>query len=88
MILPRLTSEKIQMKSTRNWKALPLLGLPVVAAASQAQSRSSFLSPDSLSGVTVSKSTNLDYTVSLAAGSTVTINGVTDTVTDVFGFWL
>ena len=66
---------------------VPIVGITVLTATSFAQSRSSFLTPEALSGVTVTKLNATDFTVGLEVGSTITINGVTDTVTGVFGFW-
>lgn len=75
------------MKHILSRLVVPAIGLSVLSTASFAQSRSSFLTPDALSGLTVDKLNTNDFKVSLGAGATITIGGVTDTVTDVFGLW-
>lgn len=66
---------------------LPTAALTLFSATSFAQSRSSFQTPTAISGVTVTKLNTTDYNVALAIGSTITIGGSTDTITDIFGFW-
>ncbi len=78
---------EIQMKQSLTRLFIPIVGISILSATSFAQSRSSFLTPNALTGVSVTKVNSTDFTVGLAVGSTITINGVTDTVTDIFGFW-
>ncbi len=66
---------------------LPIAALTLLSATSFAQSRSSFTVPDALSGITITQLNATDYNVALAVGSTVTIGGSTNAITDVFGFW-
>lgn len=67
-----------------------LLGAAVLVSVSgqaHAQSRSSFLSLDALSGLTITQDTSVKYTVQLGAAPTLTYLGVTYTINSMFGFW-
>ena len=78
---------EIQMKQSLTRLFVPIIGISILSATSFAQSRSSFQTPTALSGVTVIKQNATDFTVGLGVGSTISINGFTDTITDIFGFW-
>lgn len=69
-------------------RALLLIGLAAVAVGAQAQSRSSFQVPSSLTGVTITKSSNVDYKVALAGNASMFYKGKTYNVDRIFGFWL
>ncbi len=75
------------MKHNLGRLLVPAIGIALLSATAMAQSRSSFQTSNTLTGVTVHKLNATDYSVGLAVGSTISINGSTDTVTDIFGFW-
>lgn len=69
------------------YRTLAVVGLTVAAVVTNAQSRSSFQTPTAMTGVSVNKLDSTNFSVSLAAGATMTIGGTTGQITDIFGFW-
>lgn len=63
------------------------MGLLAVSGAAVAQSRSSFLDVQNLTGITVIENNPLSYTVTVGANPTYMLNGQTFGIQDVFGFW-
>lgn len=66
---------------------ITLIGLAMVGTAS-AQSRSSFITPTSWTGITITNNGPKNWTVKLSGAPTVTMNNKTYEVRDIFGFWL
>lgn len=66
---------------------ITLIGLTMVGTAS-AQSRSSFVTPITWTGIEITNNGPKNWTVKLTGTPTVTLNNKTYGVTDVFGFWL
>lgn len=67
-----------------------LLGAAVVlglTGQAMAQSRSSFLSLDALTDLSLTQETPVQYRIDVGAAPTLTYLGVTYTVNSVFGFW-
>jgi hypothetical protein len=53
-----------------------------------AQSRSSFQVPSSLTGITITSTSKLNYNVALAGNASMFYQGKTYKIQDVFGFWV
>lgn len=66
---------------------LSAVAVLAVSGQAMAQSRSSFLTSDSLGSLTITQETATRYRVDLGAAPTMTYLGVTYTVNSVFGFW-
>jgi len=66
---------------------ISILGLTVAGMAS-AQSRTSFVTPTSWTGITITNSGPKNWNVALSGVPTITWNNQTYKVDDVFGFWL
>ena len=64
-----------------------IIGLSVVGMAS-AQSRSSFVTPTSWTGITINNSGPKNWSLALNGAPTITWEGKTYNVDRVFGFWL
>lgn len=75
------------MNHSQTFRALTIASSVLLAVAANAQSRSSFQIPTSLSGVSVDRLNNTDFNVSLATGATINISGMSGQITDIFGFW-
>jgi uncharacterized protein (TIGR03382 family) len=65
--------------------AATVVGL--AASSAMAQSRSSFLVANNISGITVTNQGGNSYKVSVANGATFTYNSVAYTISAVFGVW-
>lgn len=70
-----------------NFKTIAILATLTVVAAANAQSRSSFQKPTTLTGVTTQSLGNSTYRVSLGNNARVTLGGKQYKVTDLFGFY-
>ena len=69
-------------------RAIFLLGLAVVASVASAQSRSSFQVPSTLTGVTITSGSKLNYNVALAGNASMFYKGKTYQINNISGFWL
>jgi hypothetical protein len=63
------------------------MGLLALTGAAVAQSRSSFLEVQNLTGITVTENNPLSYTVTVGSDPGYTLNGQSFEIQDVFGFW-
>ncbi len=59
-----------------------------MVAVSTAQSRSSFSVPSSLTGITITKNSSLNFSVALAGNAQMFYQGMNYQIQDLFGIWL
>lgn len=69
-------------------RILSISALAVAAVAANAQSRSSFQVPSTLTGVNITSSSKLNYNVALAGNASMFYKGKTYQIQDIFGFWV
>lgn len=62
--------------------------LAALAALSAAQTRGTFQVPSTLTGITITKNSPLNFNVALASNASMFYQGRSYQIQDVFGFWL